>query len=167
MTHPNICNIHLYFCHSAFISGRLRRLGFSVSKMIKMYSFQDHAASASLICFLWNLYRLCPMDTRKSYNRTEFIPLLTILLYHQSYFMIPKVLSAWIDRHILRQILNEKIKMLRSNGVDPLKLPCGYVPVDMDVSPFGNSKIRKEGVSQTYKSCDDYAPMFVYIGSEG
>ena len=33
----------------------------------------------------------------------------------------------------------------------PLK-PCGYVPVDMDVSPFDNSKISKEGVSRTLKS---------------
>lgn len=57
--------------------------------------------------------------------------------------------------------------MLQSNGIVPLELPCGYVPVDMDVSPFDNSKTCKEGVSRTYKGCDGYAPMFAYIGKEG
>lgn len=64
-----------------------------------------------------------------------------------------------IGSSIRRQILVENIKMLRSNGVVPSKLSCGYVPVDMDVSPFDNSK--------TYKGSDGYAPVFAYIGSEG
>ena len=68
---------------------------------------------------------------------------------------------------IRRQILDENIHMLKSNGIVPSKLPCGYVPVDMDVSPFDNSKTCKEGVSRTYKGCDGYAPMFAYIGREG
>ncbi len=71
-----------------------------------------------------------------------------------------------IGSSIRRQILDENIKMLKSNGVVPSKLPCGYVPVDMDVSPFDNPKTCKEGVSRTYKGCDGYAPMFSYIGSE-
>lgn len=57
--------------------------------------------------------------------------------------------------------------MLRANSIVPSKLPCGYVPVDMDVSPFDNSQTNKEGVSRTYKGCDDYAPIFAYIGREG
>ena len=57
-----------------------------------------------------------------------------------------------------RQVLDENIHMLKSNGIVPSKLPCGYVPVDMDVSPFDNSKTSKEGVSRTYKGCDGYAP---------
>lgn len=65
------------------------------------------------------------------------------------------------------QILDEDVRTLRSNGIVPSKLPCGYVPIDMDVSPFDNSKISKEGVSRTYKGCDGYAPMFAYIGKEG
>ena len=68
---------------------------------------------------------------------------------------------------IRRQILDGNIHMLKSNGIVPSKLPCGYVPVDMDVSPFDNSKTCKEGVSRTYKGCDGYAPMFAYIGREG
>ena len=72
-----------------------------------------------------------------------------------------------IGSSIRRQVLDENIHMLKSNGIVPSKLPCGYVPVDMDVSPFDNSKTSKEGVSRTYKGCDGYAPMFAYIGREG
>ena len=42
-----------------------------------------------------------------------------------------------------------------------------YIPIDCDVSPFDNSKTKKEGVSRTYKAFDGYAPMFAYIGLEG
>ena len=42
-----------------------------------------------------------------------------------------------------------------------------YIPIDCDVSPFDNSKTKKEGVSRTYKDFDGYAPMFAYIGLEG
>ncbi len=42
-----------------------------------------------------------------------------------------------------------------------------YVPVDMDVSPFDNSKTKKEGVSRTYKGHDGFSPMFGYLGNEG
>ncbi len=42
-----------------------------------------------------------------------------------------------------------------------------YIPIDCDVSPFDNSKTKKEGVSRTYKNFDGYAPMFAYIGLEG
>ena len=43
----------------------------------------------------------------------------------------------------------------------------GYVPVDIDVSPFDNSKTKKEGVSRTYKGYDGYAPIMAYGGTEG
>ena len=41
------------------------------------------------------------------------------------------------------------------------------VPLDIDVSPFDNSKTKKEGVSRTYKGVDGYAPIFAYLGREG
>lgn len=72
-----------------------------------------------------------------------------------------------IGSSIRTQILDENINMLKSDGIAPSKLPCGYVPVDMDVSPFDNLETSKEGVSRTYKGCDGYAPMFAYIGREG
>jgi len=40
-------------------------------------------------------------------------------------------------------------------------------PLDIDVSPFDNSKTKKEGVSRTYKGVDGYAPIFAYLGREG
>lgn len=40
-------------------------------------------------------------------------------------------------------------------------------PLDIDVSPFDNSRTQKEGVSRTYKGVDGYAPIFAYLGREG
>lgn len=37
----------------------------------------------------------------------------------------------------------------------------------MDVTPFDNSKTKKEGVSRTYKGFDGYAPIMAYLGTEG
>ena len=65
------------------------------------------------------------------------------------------------------RILAENVKMLHMNGIVPSKLPNGYVPVDIDVTPFDNSKTRKEGVSRTYKGYNGYAPIMAYIGTEG
>jgi hypothetical protein len=39
--------------------------------------------------------------------------------------------------------------------------------MDVDVSPFDNSRTKKEGVSRTYKDVDGYAPIFAYLGREG
>ena len=41
------------------------------------------------------------------------------------------------------------------------------VPLDIDVSPFDNSKTNKEGVSRTYKGYDGFAPIFAYLGRDG
>ena len=42
-----------------------------------------------------------------------------------------------------------------------------YVPYDVDVTPFDNSKTQKEEVSRTYKGHDGFAPIFGYIGEDG
>lgn len=39
--------------------------------------------------------------------------------------------------------------------------------LDIDVSPFDNSKTKKERVSWTYKKFDGYAPIFAYVEKEG
>lgn len=53
-------------------------------------------------------------------------------------------------------------------GITPVLTSCGsYVPSDIDVSPFDNSKTNKEGVSRTYKGNDGYSPIFGYLGQEG
>ena len=41
------------------------------------------------------------------------------------------------------------------------------VALDLDVSPFDNSKTKKEGVGRTYKGYDGYAPMMAYLAEEG
>ncbi len=41
------------------------------------------------------------------------------------------------------------------------------MPVDIDVTPFDNSKTKKQGVSRTYKRYDGYVPIMAYIGTEG
>lgn len=43
----------------------------------------------------------------------------------------------------------------------------GLAAVAIDVSPFDNSKTKKEGVSRTYRGVDGYAPIFAYLGREG
>lgn len=57
---------------------------------------------------------------------------------------------------------------LKSPAVSSIKTSAGdFVPLDIDVSPFDNSKTQKEGVSRTYKGYDGYAPIFSYLGTEG
>ena len=64
-------------------------------------------------------------------------------------------------------ILDENIRMLLANKIQPGVLSNGFVPVYIDVTPMDNSKSGKEGVSRTYKGYDGYAPMMAYIGTEG
>ena len=64
-------------------------------------------------------------------------------------------------------ILRTNLSMFTAHGIKPNSLPCGLTPLDIDVSPFDNSKTSKEGVSRTYKGCDGYAPIFAYLGTEG
>ena len=64
-------------------------------------------------------------------------------------------------------ILQANTDLFMRYGVKPSPLPNGYVPVDIDVTPFDNSKTKKEGVSRTYKGYDGYAPIMAYIGTEG
>lgn len=54
-------------------------------------------------------------------------------------------------------------------GLTPVKTEKhgDLIPLDNDVSPFDNSRTKKEGVLRTYKGTDGYAPMFSYLGQEG
>jgi hypothetical protein len=65
------------------------------------------------------------------------------------------------------EILQANGAMFGNYGIKPSPLPNGFVPVDIDVTPFDNSKTAKEGVSRTYKGYDGYAPIMAYIGTEG
>ena len=72
-----------------------------------------------------------------------------------------------IGSSLRQQVLAANIDMFTTHNVTPSALSTGLVPVDIDVTPFDNSKSRKEGVSRTYKGFDGYAPIMAYIGTEG
>ena len=72
-----------------------------------------------------------------------------------------------IGSSLRQNILHANTEMFRVHHIEPGALPTGYVPVDIDVTPFDNSKTQKEGVSRTYKGYDGYAPIMAYIGTEG
>lgn len=72
-----------------------------------------------------------------------------------------------IGSSLRHEILKANVTMFQNYGIKPSALPNGYVPVDIDVTPFDNSKTAKEGVSRTYKGYDGYAPIMAYIGTEG
>ena len=65
------------------------------------------------------------------------------------------------------EILSGNISLFKACHVQPTSLTNGMVPLDIDVTPFDNSKSHKEGVSRTYKNFDGYAPIMAYIGTEG
>lgn len=67
-------------------------------------------------------------------------------------------------------IKEESANLIRHKAplITPVSTSVGdYVPLDIDVSPFDNSKTKKEGVSRTYKGVYGYAPIFAYVGREG
>lgn len=66
------------------------------------------------------------------------------------------------------RVLNDaNIRMLKVHKADPGALPNGMVPLDVDVSPHDNSGSHKEGIGRTYKGCDGFAPMYMYLGIRG
>jgi len=72
-----------------------------------------------------------------------------------------------IGDSLWKEIFQANVTMFKSAGIEPGALDNGLVPVDIDVSPFDNSKTKKEGVSQTYKGMDGYTPVFAFICTEG
>jgi hypothetical protein len=59
------------------------------------------------------------------------------------------------------------IEFLRRSRARLTPLENGLMPLDCDVTPFDNSRTKKEGVSRTYKGMDGYAPMAAYLAREG
>ena len=71
-----------------------------------------------------------------------------------------------IGDSLCKDIQQANVDMLREMHIEPTALDNGFVPVDIDVTPFDNSKSNKEGVSRTYKGFDGYAPIMAYIGTK-
>lgn len=69
--------------------------------------------------------------------------------------------------HIVKEESADLIRQI-APLISAVETMCGrFVPLDIDVSPFDNSKTQKEGVSRTYKGTDGFAPIFAYLGKEG
>lgn len=65
-------------------------------------------------------------------------------------------------------IAASSLSLLRHTSFGTIQTEYGeYIPYDVDVSPFDNSKSNKEGVSRTYKGTDGFAPIFGYVGTDG
>jgi Transposase DDE domain group 1 len=67
-------------------------------------------------------------------------------------------------------VKEESARLIRNTAAEIGTVSTGkgeLAALDIDVSPFDNSKTKKEGVSRTYKGVDGYAPIFAYLGREG
>jgi len=56
-----------------------------------------------------------------------------------------------IGASLREEVLRANVSMFNNYEIQPSPLHNGYVPLDIDVTPFDNSKTVKEGVSRTYK----------------
>lgn len=68
---------------------------------------------------------------------------------------------------LLLTLKEESLAILKSQKAVLSPVLRDLVPLDIDVTPFDNSKSHKEEVSRTYKGFDGYAPIMAYIGREG
>lgn len=64
-------------------------------------------------------------------------------------------------------VLEESAQLLVTTKTPLSTCNKTHIPLDIDVSPFDNSKTKKQGVSRTYKGCDGFSPIFAYLGQEG
>ena len=64
-------------------------------------------------------------------------------------------------------IKEESLALLKQAGARLSPTLDDLIPLDIDVSPFDNSKSHKEAVSRTYKGFDGYAPILAYLGQDG
>jgi hypothetical protein len=67
-------------------------------------------------------------------------------------------------------IKKESARLIRNTAPDIKGVSTSdgvMIPLDVDVSPFDNSKTNKEGASRTYKGHDGFAPIFAYLGRDG
>jgi hypothetical protein len=69
---------------------------------------------------------------------------------------------------VFAKVRDANLALIGKTTLKPVVTAAGkYIPVDVDVSVFNNSKSHKEGVSRTYMGVDGYAPIISYIGGEG
>lgn len=77
-------------------------------------------------------------------------------------------LATMADTPALLMLLKEEsLALLKDRQAVLSPVLRELLPLDIDVSPFDNSKSHKEEVSRTYKGFDGYAPILAYLGQEG
>lgn len=113
---------------------------------------------------------LCGNTDFESIHETDDDPEFFCNAFHMRHIPSEPTLRQRMDeigssmQGVLRQVNADLFKKF---GVEPSALENGYIPIDIDVSPFLDEKCKKEGISRTYKKKDGYAPIFAYIGTEG
>ncbi|MCP3921080.1 MAG: IS1380 family transposase [Desulfobacterales bacterium] len=90
------------------------------------------------------------------------------------YVPAAETIRLYMEKMILEEdqvnnhITESNIELLKKQDFTQIVIENNsYLPVDIDTSPFDNSKSKKEGVSRTYKKFDGFHPIFSYIGNEG
>jgi hypothetical protein len=72
-----------------------------------------------------------------------------------------------MSANLLLTLKEESLAILKNQKAVLTPVLRDLVPLDVDVTPFDNSKSHKENVSRTYKGFDGFAPIISYIGREG
>lgn len=68
---------------------------------------------------------------------------------------------------LISSVDQQNIELLQKASIPLTPLDIGYIAVDIDGTPFDNSRTKKEGVSYTYKGHDGYTPLAAYLALEG
>jgi len=72
------------------------------------------------------------------------------------------------DNFLKSKVPNFTNKFLKNIKPTTIKILSGrYVPIDIDGTPFDNSRTKKECVSRTYKGYDGFLAMNTFLGTEG
>lgn len=72
------------------------------------------------------------------------------------------------EEAVAARIDADSLALIRAYGPAALSVQGRrHIPCDIDVSPFDNSRSRREHLGRTYKGMDGFAPIFAYIGTQG
>ena len=72
------------------------------------------------------------------------------------------------DPAVSAQLAADNLALIKHHGPGALRVQGrAYIPCDIDVSPFDNSRSHREHLGRTYKGMDGFAPIFAYLGTQG
>ncbi len=146
----------------------LSTIDFDQKVNMSMSKAKDYSNSDILKSMLIGI--LCGNPDFEAIHETDDDPEFFCNAFHMRHIPSEATMRQRMDeigdsmRDTLRQA---SVSLFKEYSIEPSALGNGYVPVDIDVSPFIDEKCNKEGISRTYKCKDGYAPVFAYIGTEG